>query len=102
MRAAGKTIAKQIRQGSNLTVAMVQSGHFSDAAIQLVRTGEETGQLGLMLEKTADFLSLESRAKLNSALSIIEPAAILVLGGVVTLIVLSLISLTINFNETFL
>ena len=81
---------------------MAECGDFPDAAIQLVRTGEETGELGLMLEKTADFLSLESRTKLNSALSIIEPAAILMLGAIVALIVLSLISLTINFNETFL
>tara|TARA_Y100000588_G_C14246690_1_gene921728 strand:- start:2569 stop:2814 length:246 start_codon:yes stop_codon:yes gene_type:complete len=81
---------------------MAESGQFPDAAIQLLRTGEETGQLGIMLEKVADFLALESRAKLNLFTTIIEPLTILLLGGLVALIVLSLISITMSVNTIFL
>ncbi|MBH67385.1 MAG: hypothetical protein CMM58_03440 [Rhodospirillaceae bacterium] len=102
MRQGGRAIAQQIRQGRNLTVLMAESGQFPDAAIQLLRTGEETGQLGIMLEKVADFLALESRAKLNLFTTIIEPLTILLLGGLVALIVLSLISITMSVNTIFL
>ena len=98
MSRAGQRIAKQTAEGRQLTISMAEAGHFPDSIIQLTRIGEETGDLGIMFEKSADYLTTEIQSKLESTISILEPLIIIVLGGIVALVVIALMTTTISLN----
>ena len=95
---AGQRIAKQTAEGRQLTISMAEAGHFPDSIIQLTRIGEETGDLGIMFEKSADYLTTEIQSKLESTISILEPLIIIVLGGIVALVVIALMTTTMSLN----
>jgi type IV pilus assembly protein PilC len=52
--------------------------------------GEETGQLEQMLAKVADFYEAEVDAKVKALTSLLEPAMIVFVGGMVGVIVISM------------
>ena len=57
---------------------------------QMVGVGEETGALDTMLEKVADFYDSEVEAAVKALTSIMEPVMIIVVGGIVGVIVISM------------
>lgn len=59
-------------------------------AIQMISIGEETGELDQMLMKVADFYEDEVEQAVKAITSIIEPIMIVVLGGMVGLILVSM------------
>ena len=71
MRAALKRVRVRLREGSNLTSAMVEEQAFPPMLIRMVQAGEESGQSAEILGKYAEFLKrdIEHRRALVSALS---------------------------------
>ena len=63
---------------------------FPPMVSQMVSVGEESGQLEVMLEKIADFYDAEVDAKVKALTSLIEPVMIMVVGGLVGFIVISM------------
>ncbi|OGX45246.1 MAG: hypothetical protein A3G38_00825 [Omnitrophica WOR_2 bacterium RIFCSPLOWO2_12_FULL_51_8] len=59
--------------------------------IQLINTGERTGRLGEMFEQIADFYDPEIEYTMRNLTSLLEPAMLLVMGGIVTFIALSVL-----------
>ena len=57
----------------------------------MVRTGEETGNLPKVLARLADYFETELSSRLQTLSRLAEPVMLLVMGGVVGLIVSSLI-----------
>jgi len=57
---------------------------------QMVGVGEETGALDTMLAKVADFYDSEVEAAVKALTSIMEPVMIIVVGGIVGVIVISM------------
>ena len=82
----------------NQLKANVKNHYENDSIIQLARIGEETGNLGAMFEKSADYLSTEIQSKLEATVSILEPLIIIVLGGIVALVVIALMTTTMSLN----
>ena len=56
----------------------------------MVSVGEESGQLETMLSKIADFYETEVDAKIKALTAMIEPLMIIMVGGVVGFIVISM------------
>ena len=56
----------------------------------MVSVGEESGQLETMLSKIADFYETEVDAKIKSLTALIEPVMIMLVGGMVGFIVISM------------
>ena len=56
----------------------------------MVSVGEDSGQLETMLEKIADFYDAEVDAKVKALTSLIEPVMIILVGGIVGFIVISM------------
>ena len=102
MQERGKALADQVEKGVNLTDAMAETGLFPDAAIQLSRTGGDTGNYDIMLDKAADFLTADNARKVKSIMSLVEPAVILFAGCVIALIIFALISVTMSLNASFI
>ena len=57
---------------------------------QMVAVGEETGALDTMLSKIADFYEDQVDASVKSLTSILEPIMLVVVGGIVGFIVISM------------
>ena len=83
-------IRKEISTGRPLEVAMTQTKLFPSMVLQMVATGEETGELEVMLNKTADYYEDEVNNAVDAMSSLIEPIMIVILGGIVGTIVVAM------------
>lgn len=84
-----KEAAKQVRNGKQLSEPLAASPYFPAIVSQMLAIGEETGQTDTILLKVADFYEEEVDALIDGLSSLIEPAMIVVLGGIVGLIAAS-------------
>lgn len=81
---------QEIQQGGMISVALKKDDVFPLMAIQMISIGEETGELDQMLMKVADFYEDEIEQAVKALTSVIEPIMIVVLGGMVGTILLSM------------
>jgi type IV pilus assembly protein PilC len=81
---------ESISEGESIADPLAVDGIFPQMVLQMIRVGEETGALAEMLEKVTYFYDREVEHKIESAVSLIEPAMIVVLGLVVGGIVISI------------
>ncbi|MAK62223.1 MAG: type II secretion system protein GspF [Ponticaulis sp.] len=91
-------ILVRVREGGGISRTMKASGVFPSLITQLASTGEASGQLPEMLLKGAKYLEDEFEAATSVALGLLEPLIILVLGGMVAVIVLSIMLPILQLN----
>ncbi len=91
LRRSMDDIVERIRGGGSLSGALGASGHFPPLLVYLAASGESAGQLGPMLDRAADYLEREFSNFTSTALSLLEPAIIVVMGGLVALIILAIL-----------
>lgn len=91
LRKASVGIAENVRTGGSLSGALRKAGVFPPLLVYLAASGEASGRLDMMLERAADYLEREFDAFTSTALSLLEPAIIIVMGVVVAVIVLSIL-----------
>lgn len=84
-----KDAAKAVKNGKQLSEPLNESKHFPPIVAQMLAIGEETGQIDTILIKVADFYEEEVENTIEALSSIIEPLMIVVLGGMVGLIAVS-------------
>ena len=72
-----------IAEGRSVADPLRETGVFPPMVTQMIHVGEQTGQLDGMLERVADFYEDEVDVAVDSLLSVVEPAMIVVLGLVV-------------------
>jgi general secretion pathway protein F len=99
MREAVETAAHKVREGKPINRALDQSGYFPPMTVHLIASGESSGKLDEMLERAAVQQERETDAMLTNMLGLFEPILILVMGGVVLLIVLSILLPILNLNQ---
>jgi len=80
----------EIQQGGMISIALQKANVFPAMAIQMINIGEETGELDGMLMKIADFYEDEVEQAVKALTSVLEPIMILVLGGMVGTILMSM------------
>ncbi len=80
----------EIQQGGMISLAIQKEQVFPILAIQMISIGEETGELDAMLMKVADFYEDEVEQAVKALTSIIEPLMMVLLGGMVAVILLSM------------
>lgn len=91
MRAACEEMVVAIREGASLSAALRASGAFPPLLIAMAAGGEGSGRLELMLERAADYLDREFDSFTSTALALLEPGVILLMGGMVAAIVLAIL-----------
>ncbi len=99
MRQAIEEAARKVREGKPINRALDQSGYFPPMTVHLIASGESSGRLDEMLERAAVQQERETDAMLTNMLGLFEPILILVMGGVVLLIVLSILLPIMNLNQ---
>lgn len=90
MRESVLEAAERVREGMPIHKALERSGYFPPMMVYLIASGEGSGKLDAMLERAAIQQEREIQARMATLLSLLEPGLILFMGGIVTLIVLSI------------
>ncbi len=83
-------VIQSVKGGGTITGPLKQSTVFPAMVTHMVAVGEETGQMEDMLSKVADFYEDQVDAAVKSLTSIIEPIMIMVIGGIVGFVVISM------------
>jgi len=91
LRAASAEITESIRTGGSLSAALRRAAVFPPLLVYLAASGEASGRLDTMLERAAEYLEREFDSFTATALSLLEPAIIVIMGAIVALIVLSIL-----------
>lgn len=74
---------ESISQGNTISDPLKKSGVFPPMVTSMIAVGEQTGALDEMLEKIANFYDDEVDTAVDSLTAVIEPAMIVVMGGIV-------------------
>lgn len=73
----------EVQEGVNLSGALSTKKVFPDLALSMLTIGEETGEMDKMLSKVADFYEDEVSTTVKNLTSMLEPAMIVFVGGMV-------------------
>ncbi|NIO16070.1 MAG: hypothetical protein GTN70_03585 [Deltaproteobacteria bacterium] len=92
-------LRERVVEGAPLAGTMKQEPIFPPILIQMVSVGEESGNLDFMLKKAAQAFEREYENFLERFLSLIEPVIILVMGGLVAFIVISVMLPLLNLSQ---
>ncbi len=98
-RAAANTAAAQVREGMSLSRALAGTRQFPPILIHLTASGESTGRLDRMLERAAQELSRDLSRRIEAFTSLLGPAVVLFMGGVVLFIVLAILLPVFEINQ---
>ncbi|MBP3799719.1 MAG: type II secretion system F family protein [Bacilli bacterium] len=90
-RIINKTMSN-LAKGNTISESFKGEWAFPEIAYQMLLTGENTGQLGLMMEKVSDHYKMLHKTSTDQLKSLIEPAMIILLAGIVGVLLLSIIS----------
>jgi general secretion pathway protein F len=90
---------KNIREGQSIAGPLKESGEFPPLVTHMIAIGERTGELEPMLAKVADAYDSEVDNMLAALTSLLEPILIVVLGGVVAVVALSILLPMLNMSN---
>lgn len=83
-------VRTQVSTGLPLEASLRGTGVFPSMILQMVRTGEETGEMDSMLNRAADFYEDEVDAMVSAISSLIEPMLVVVLGAMIGVVVVAM------------
>jgi general secretion pathway protein F len=99
MAAAMEQIGQGVRQGQSIGALMLEQPVFPRLAAQMVRVGEETGQLDPMLATVADLYEEEVGRSVKRMLAVLEPALILLMAVIIAGVIVSILLGILATNE---
>ena len=84
------SVHESVKEGDTIAAPLDKSKVFPPMVVNMIDVGEETGSLDAMLVKVADIYDAEVENAVDAMLSLLEPAIIIVLGGIIGFIVVAL------------
>ena len=99
VRNAVKNAAAKVREGGSLSRALDASGYFPPMLVQMIASGETSGELDNMLTRAADYQERELSSTINTMVGLLGPIMLLVMAGVVVMIVLSVMLPIMQMNN---
>ncbi len=91
-------VRSRVREGAALHRALAESALFPPVLGRLAALGEETGRLSEFLTRAADLLEDRTERALQRLVTLAEPAMIVVFGGLVGFVALSLLQAVYSIN----
>lgn len=90
---------ERVKGGRSLADELLAAGLFPKLGLQMIKVGEETGQLDEMLLRVADVYDREVATAVQRMLTVLEPALIIGLGLVIAGIIISILVGILSVNE---
>lgn len=99
LAAAIQDTEEQLKQGKNMSDALLEKGIFPKMAMQMIKMGEETGRLEEMLLRVATIYDKQLRVAIQRMLALLEPALIITLGLMIAGIIVSILLAILSVND---
>jgi len=87
IRATFAPMIRRVSGGEGLGEAVAKAGLFPALMVNLIRTGEQTGELPAMLGELAEIYDAEAERAVAGAVKLLEPTLIILMGGLIATIV---------------
>lgn len=84
-----REVVPKVREGGELWHALESTGIFTNLTIEMIKVGETSGALEEMLTAVSDFYDEEIDVLLGRVITLVEPAILVLMGGVIITILLS-------------
>ncbi|MDG9671015.1 type II secretion system inner membrane protein GspF [Hahella sp. CR1] len=91
--------AQKVREGGSLYKCLEQTGYFPPMMIHMIASGEASGELGEMLERTASSQENDLQSRIATMVGLFEPLMLLVMGGVVLIIVMAIMLPILSMSD---
>ncbi|MFA5496417.1 MAG: type II secretion system F family protein, partial [Porticoccaceae bacterium] len=99
VRQSFQILPPAVKAGRRMSEALAESGDFTPMVIQMVRVGEESGRLDEMLLELARVYEHDVQAGIKRGLTLLEPLLILGMGGMIALIIISILMGILSVND---
>lgn len=99
MREAVEETSTRVSEGAPIGRSLAKSGLFPSMTVHLISSGESSGELDDMLARAAHHQESEMDSLLGTMLSVLEPALIIVMGGMVLTIVMAILLPIFQINQ---
>lgn len=76
-------VKEQVKAGSPLSEAFNTSGEFPSMVVRMLKVGEESGNLTVVLDQVAEFYTADVDESVEGLIAMIEPSLTALLGGMI-------------------
>jgi len=88
-----------VKRGQRMSAALEETKHFSPLVIQMMRVGEESGNLDQMMTELAQVYDEEVQAGVKRGLILLEPALILLMAGTIAVVMIAILMGIMSVND---
>tara|TARA_R110002072_G_scaffold97528_3_gene214470 strand:+ start:4423 stop:5634 length:1212 start_codon:yes stop_codon:yes gene_type:complete len=99
LKASLTEAAVKVSEGGNLHQSLEQTGYFPPMMIHMIASGESSGELDQMLERTARHQESDLQGLIETVVGLFEPLMLLFMGAVVLVIVLAIMLPILNMSN---
>lgn len=101
IREAVLEATRRVREGGSLSHALSKSDYFPAMMVQMIASGESSGELDRMLTRGAEYQEKELAGVVDTVVSLLGPMMLLFMAGLVFLIVLAMMQPILQMNALF-
>ena len=99
IRDAVNIAAEKVTEGGNLASQLEKSGYFPPMMVQMIRSGESSGELDRMLIRASDMQDREVTSTIPTLLALLEPLMLVFMAAIVLVIVIAVMLPIVNMNN---
>lgn len=99
IRDAVNIAAEKVTEGGNLANQLERCGYFPPMMVQMIKSGEASGELDRMLQRASVMQDREVTTLISTLLALLEPLMLVLMAGVVLLIVIAVMLPIVNMNN---
>ena len=92
-------VTVSLKEGESLAAPLAKHTRFPAFAIHMIKVGEESGKLQDILLQVAAAYDRDTRTTIKRAMALLEPALILILGGIIAAVIISILVAILSVNE---
>ena len=91
--------AEKVTEGGNLATQLERSGYFPPMMVQMIKSGEASGELDRMLERASNMQDREVTTLISTLLALLEPLMLVLMASIVLVIVIAVMLPIVNMNN---